>query len=263
MYQPCSNIHTTTTLYPISILHGAVSFLQWINLHRSIYIILAQILQFTLGFILGDVHFLSLDKCLITCTYYCHIIQNRFTALMILCASHSHCPSPEFSSVAQSCLTLWDPVDCSLPGFPVHHQLSEFAQTHVHWVGDTIQSSHPLSSPSPAFSLSQHQGLFQWVTSHQVAKGASASVLLMNIQDWFPLGLTGLIFLQSKGLRVFSNTTVQKVNSLVLSFLYGPPPLKSPTKSHGWNHTVSNFFRLPYFTQLYACKFPSCLFRAW
>ena len=201
VYQPCSNTHTTTTLSPISILHGAVSFLQWINLHRSIYIIIAQILQFTLGFILSDVHILSLDKCLITCTYYCHIIQNRFTAVMILCASHSHSPSPEFSSVVQSCLTLWDRVDCSLSGFPVHHQLPEFAQTHVHWVGDTIQPSHPLSSPSPAFSLSQHQGLFQWVTSlHQVAKGASASVLLMNIQDWFPLGLTGLIFLQSKGL---------------------------------------------------------------
>ena len=79
----------------------------------------------------------------------------------------------QFSSVAQSCPTLCDPMDCSTPGFLVHHQLPEFTQTHVHWVGDAIQPSHPLSSPSPAaFNPSQHQGLFQWVSSsHQVAKG--------------------------------------------------------------------------------------------
>jgi len=69
------------------------------------------------------------------------------------------------SSVAQSCPTLFDPMDCSTPGLPVHRQLSKFTQTHVHWVGDAIQPSHPLSSPSPAFSLFQHQGLFQWVSS--------------------------------------------------------------------------------------------------
>ena len=78
----------------------------------------------------------------------------------------------QFSSVAQPCLTLCDPMDCSTPGFPVRHQLPEFTQTHVHWVGDAIQLSHPLSSPSPpTFNLSQHQGLFQGVSSsHQVAK---------------------------------------------------------------------------------------------
>ena len=77
-----------------------------------------------------------------------------------------------FSSVAQSCLTLCDLMDCSTPGLPVHHQLLESTQTHVHWVSDAIQSSYPLSSPSPpALNLSQHQGLFQWVSSsHQVAK---------------------------------------------------------------------------------------------
>ena len=76
-----------------------------------------------------------------------------------------------FSSVTQSCPTLCDPMDCSTPGFRVHHQLPELAQTHVLRVGDATQPSHPLSSPSPAFNLSQHQGLFQWVTSsHQVAK---------------------------------------------------------------------------------------------
>ena len=78
--------------------------------------------------------------------------------------------SVQFSSVAQSCPTLCDSMDCSMPGFPVQHQLLEVAQTHVHWVGDAIQPSHPLSSPSPSvFNLSQHQGLFQWVgLSHQV-----------------------------------------------------------------------------------------------
>ena len=78
----------------------------------------------------------------------------------------------QFSSVAQLCLTLCDSMDWSMPGFPVHHQLSKFTQTHVHRVGDAIQPSHPLSSPSPpAFNLSQHQGLFQWVSYlHQVAK---------------------------------------------------------------------------------------------
>ena len=78
----------------------------------------------------------------------------------------------QFSSVAQSCLTLCDPMDCSTPGLPVHHQLLEFTQTHVHWVSDAIQPSHLLLSLSPpAFNLSQYQGLFKWVSSsHQVAK---------------------------------------------------------------------------------------------
>ena len=80
--------------------------------------------------------------------------------------------SVQFSSVAQSHPILCDPMDCSTPGFPVHHQLLELTQTHVHQVGDAIQPSHPLSSPSlPAFNLSQHQGLFKWISSsHQVAK---------------------------------------------------------------------------------------------
>ena len=78
----------------------------------------------------------------------------------------------QFSSVTQSSLTLCDPMDYRTPGLPVHHQLPEFTQTHVFWVGDTTQPSHPLSSLfTPTFNLSQHQGLFQWVSSsHQVAK---------------------------------------------------------------------------------------------
>ena len=106
----------------------------------------------------------------------------------------------------------------------VHHQLPEFTQTLVHRVGDATQPSPPLSSPSHGPNPSQHQSIFQWVySSHDVAKvlgvSASASVLPMNIQDWFPLGLTGWVSLQSKGLsRVFSNTTV-KVCSLYTHFL--------------------------------------------
>ena len=78
----------------------------------------------------------------------------------------------QFSSVAQSCPTLYNPMNCSMPGLPVHHQLPEFTQTHVHWVGDAIQPSHPLSFPSPpAPNPCQHQSLFQWVNSlHEVAK---------------------------------------------------------------------------------------------
>ena len=107
-------------------------------------------------------------------------------------------------------------MDCSMPDFPVFHYLLKFAQTHVHWVDDVIQPFHPLSPPSPhALNLFQQWCLFQWMsqlfTSGGQSIGASASVLPMNIQDWFPVGLTGLISLQSKGLsRVFSRTTIQK-----------------------------------------------------
>ena len=77
----------------------------------------------------------------------------------------------QFSSVAQSCPTLCNPMNCSTPGLPVHHQLPEFTQTHIHRVGDAIQPSHPLSSPSPAPNPSQHQSVFQWVNSwNEVAK---------------------------------------------------------------------------------------------
>ena len=84
-------------------------------------------------------------------------VRTKITKAGILVAGCS----VQFSSVAQSCLTLCDPMDCSTPGLPVHHQLPQFIQTHLHWVGDAIQPSHPLSSPSPpAFNLSQHEGLF-------------------------------------------------------------------------------------------------------
>ena len=95
----------------------------------------------------------------------------------------------QFSSVAQSCPILCDPTDCSTPGFPVRHQLLELAQTHVHWVGDAIQPSHPSSPSPPPVNLSQHQGLFQWISSsHQVAK-----VLEFQLQDHFSNESSGLI----------------------------------------------------------------------
>jgi len=153
----------------------------------------------------------------------------------------------EFSSVTQSCLILCHPMDCKTPGFPVHHQFLEPTQTHVHWVGDAIQPSHPLLSPSPPASnlllpppiFSSHlqsspspptsnlllllpPPIFPSIRSFPMSRfftsggqsigvSASSSVFPINIQDWFSLGLTSLISLQSKGLlRVFSNTTVQK-----------------------------------------------------
>ena len=140
----------------------------------------------------------------------------------------------QFSSVTQSCLTLCDYMDCSTLGFPVYHQFPELTQTHIHWVSDAIQPSHPLLSPSPpAFNLSQHQGLFQWV-SYWIRWPEYWS-FIQHQWSWFSmspsneysgvisLGLTGWISLQSEGLsRVFSNTTVQKHQLLALSFLYSP-----------------------------------------
>ena len=104
----------------------------------------------------------------------------------------------QFRSVTQPCLTLCDTMDYSMPGLPVHHQLPEFIQTHVHWASDAKQPSHPLLSPSPpAFNLSQHQGLFQWVTSlHQVAKLLEPidciRILTLPFTSWVPVRLFNL-----------------------------------------------------------------------
>ena len=104
-----------------------------------------------------------------------------------------------FCSLPKSCPTLCYPTDSSTPGFPVLHFLLQFAQTHVHWVSDAIQPSHPLLSPFPsAFNITQHYGLFQWVSSlHQVEVGASASasVIPVTIPSWLPLELTAMISL--------------------------------------------------------------------
>ena len=132
--------------------------------------------------------------------------------------------------VVQLLSQIWlcDPMDYSTPGFPILHYFPEFAQSHVHWVSDAIQPSHSFLPPfPPSLSLSQHRGLFQWswlFASGGQSMGAStsASVLPLNIQGWFPLGLTGLISLLSKGLsRVYSSTTVWKHQ------LFGIQPRKS------------------------------------
>ena len=116
------------------------------------------------------------------------------------------------SSVAQSYLTFCDPMNCSMPGLPVHHQLPELTQTHVHLVGDAIQLSHCLSSPSPSaftFSASGSFQMSQFSTSggQSIEVSASASVLPMSIQDWFPL--VGWISLKSKGLSQESSPIPQ------------------------------------------------------
>ena len=133
---------------------------------------------------------------------------------------------------SQLCPTLCNPMDCSMPGFPVHHQILELAQTHVHQVGDAIQPFHPLLSLSPlASNLSQHQVFFQGVSSlHQVAKVLEFQLQHQSFQSWFPSGLTGWISLQSKGLsRVFSNTTVLKQQ------FFGPQlPLWYNSHIHTW-----------------------------
>ena len=136
-------------------------------------------------------------------------------------------------SFVQSCPTLWDPMNCSIPSLSVFHHLLELAQIHVHWVSDAIQSSViPFSSclqsfPAPgSFLMSQ----FFALAGQSIGASASASVFPMNIWDWSPLGWTGWISLQSKGLaRVFSNTTVQKHQ-----FFSAQPSLWSNSHIHTW-----------------------------
>ena len=141
------------------------------------------------------------------------------------------------SSVTQSCLTLWDPMDCSMPGFSVHHQLPEPTQTHVHHVGDDIQPSHPLLSPSsPAFSLSQHQGLFQRVGSlHQVAKVLKFQLQHQSFQwifrtDFLQDGLVGSPCRPRDSQKSSPTPQFKSINTSMLSFLYGP----TLTSIHTW-----------------------------
>ena len=145
----------------------------------------------------------------------------------------------QFSSVQFSHSVLSDslwPHGLQHAYLPVYHQLPEFTQTHVHWVHDAIQPSHPLLSPSaPAFNLSPASGSFQMSKffrsgGQRIGASASTSVLPINIQDWFPLGLTGWISLKSKGLsRVFSNAIVQKHQ-----FFGAQLSLQSNSHIHTW-----------------------------
>ena len=157
------------------------------------------------------------------------------TFLLALVTSHI-----QFSSVIHSCPTLCDPMDCSTPGFPVLHHLTELAQTHVHWVGDAIQPSHPLSSPSPpAFNLSQHQGLFQWVaSSHQVAK-----VLELQSQSFQWIFRTDWLVWSPCSPRDFQESCptpqFKCINSSMLSFHYGLTltSISDYWKNHNFDYT--------------------------
>ena len=148
----------------------------------------------------------------------------------------------QFSSVTQSCPTLCNPMDCT-PGLPVHHQLPEFTQTHVHWVSDAIQPSHPLSSPSPpAFSLSQHQGLFKWVSSsHQVAKVLEFQLQHHSFQrnprgDLLQNGLVGSPCSPRDFQESSPTPQFKSINSSALSFLCSPP--LTSIHDHWKNHSL-------------------------
>ena len=154
-----------------------------------------------------------------------------------ICFSFFNC-----CSIVKSCPTLCNAMNYSLPPFPALHSLQEFAQTHVHWVSDAIQQFHPLLPSSPfTLHLFQHQGLFRWISSsHQVAKVLELQlqhVIPMSILCWFPLGLTSLISLLSKGLtRVFTSTTIWKHQ-----FFSAQPSLSSNTHIHTWLLENHNF----------------------
>ena len=137
--------------------------------------------------------------------------------------------SVQFSSVAQSCPTLCDPMNSSTPSLPVHHQLPEFSQIHVHLVSDTIQSSHPLSSPSsPAPNPSQHQSLFQWVnSSHEVAKVLEFQLQHQSFQrnprvDLLQNGLVGSPCSPRDSQESSPTPQFKSINSSALSLLHSP-----------------------------------------
>ena len=150
----------------------------------------------------------------------------------------------QFSSVTLSCPTLCDPMNCSTPGLPVHHHLLESTQTHVNWVADAVQQSHPLSSPSPpAPSPSQHQGVFKWVSSsHQVAKVLELQLQHQSFQ-WTPRtyllqdGLVGSPCSPRDSQESSPTPQFKSINSSVLKFLYSPTfmSIHDHWKSHSLN----------------------------
>jgi len=149
----------------------------------------------------------------------------------------------QFSSVAQSCPTLRDPMNCSTPGLPVHHQLPEFIQTHVHRVSDAIQPSHPLSAPSaPAPNPSQHQSLFQWVnSSHEVAKILEFQLQHHSLQrnpraDLLQNGLVGSPWSPRDSQESSPTPQFKSINSSVLSLLHSPT--LTSIHDHRKNHSL-------------------------
>ena len=182
------------------------------------------------------------------CSRFGHLLVLFWKLKLAKELSHEICPeykrngeyskfgSDQIRSVAQSCPTLCDPMNRSTPGLPVHHQLPEFTQTHVHWVNDAIQPSHPLSSPSPpdpqslpASESLPMSHLFAW-GGQSTGVSALASLLPKKSQGRSPSEWTGWISLRSKGLsRVFSNTTVQKHQ-----FFGAQPSSQSNSHIHTW-----------------------------
>ena len=149
----------------------------------------------------------------------------------------------QFSSVAQSCLTLCDPMNHSTPGLPVHHHLSEFTQTHVHQVRDAIQSSHPRSSLSPpAPNPSQHQSLFQWVnSSHEVAKVLECQLQHHSLQrnprvDLLQNGLVGSPCSPRDSQESSPTPQFKSINSWALSLLHSPA--LTSIHDHRKNHSL-------------------------
>ena len=141
--------------------------------------------------------------------FHCKVFFHCMYVLLLLCCL-----------VAKLCSTLCNPMDCSTPGFPLLDYLPEFAQIHVHWVSDTISSSvFPLASCPQSFPATGSFPMSQLISSggQSIGASASASVLPMKIQGWFPLGLT-----ESKELSRIFSSTIQNINSSVLSILYGP-----------------------------------------
>ena len=170
----------------------------------------------------------------------CFILLS-FTLLWMFC-SHSYLffywifcfrlfkGSVQFS---RSCPTLCDPINRSTPGLHVHHKLQEFTQTRVHWVGDVIQPSHPLSSPSPALNPSQHQGLFQWVnSSHEVTKVLEFQLQHQSFQ-WTPK--TDLLWDELVG---SPTPQFKSINFSALSFLHSPTLTKKSIHDHWKNHSL-------------------------
>ena len=153
------------------------------------------------------------------------LLFNMLSRLVIIFLPRSQ--SVQFTSVTRSCPTLCDPMNGSTPGLPVHHQLLEFTQTHVHRVGDAIQPSHPLSSPFPALNLSQRQGLFKWVSSsYQVAKVLEFQLQRQSFQ-WTPRtdlfdGLVGFPCSPRDSQESSPKPQFKSINSLALSFLHSP-----------------------------------------
>ena len=146
------------------------------------------------------------------------------------------------SSVAQLCPTLWDPMNCSTPGLPVHHKLPEFTQTHAHWVGDVIQPSHPLLSSSPVSNPSQHQGLFHWVnSSHEVAKGLEFHLQHQSFQwttrtDLLQDGLVGSPCSLRDSQQSSTTPQFKSINFSALSFPHSPT--LTSIHDHWKNHSL-------------------------